>query len=513
MRYEFSNESTLVQLKYIPQQVAFLEALRARHCIEDHTWSMDFGNPASLNCPTCGGKGYRDYGRMLLLAGRQGGKTRIGTLAAVLEASMPGARGWVSAPTYRDLVDVVEPAFFAQAPAHWREYWSLSDRTLNLPHGAHVAFRSLHDPNIARGPELDFWLVDEACQVSDEALEIGDPMLSIRQGIIIATTTPQGEDWVYEQLYTPAAAGVPGHWFATWKSADNPSQSGEYLAGKRATMSPEMYAQEYEASIVNFRGAIYGGLVDPCVVEDDVPDQLVRLKQFLPDWPYINPQLTTLVGLDPGSDHPFAGAFGVITSAGIVIAAEYEERKSAIMLHARRLKELALTTNLRWVCDRSQAQTMIELAQHGIMAAATESGPGSVDAGIERLKTWMLSGQLIIVKSRCPRLIARLKSYRYADSKKNDGSTGKQEPYKKNDDLPDALRYLVMSWPHLPQIVATVATRDLSNFDDKTRRDMERVAKHTSDLDKARIEEGISEFTHQSEVEEYASYDSMYANW
>src|SRR5574338_117132 len=131
----YENASALVQLQHIPQQVAFLRALAARFCANNHTWSITFGDPRTKNCPVCGQKGQRDFTKMLLLAGRQGGKTRIGTLGAVLEASMPQSRGWVSAPTYRDLVDFVEPAFFAKLPQQWRDEgdWNASDRILTLP--------------------------------------------------------------------------------------------------------------------------------------------------------------------------------------------------------------------------------------------------------------------------------------------------------------------------------------------------------------------------------------------
>jgi phage terminase large subunit-like protein len=140
---------------------------------------------------------------MLLLAGRQGGKTRIGTLGGVLEASMPNSYGWVTAPTYRDLLDFVEPAFFAQLPQSWLDEgdWNVSDRLLLLPNGARVAFRSLEDPQSVRGPTLDWWLMDEACKVSGVAHEVGDAMLAIKEGVEILTTTPRGEDWVYEEVW------------------------------------------------------------------------------------------------------------------------------------------------------------------------------------------------------------------------------------------------------------------------------------------------------------------------
>lgn len=515
-KYQFANEAGLVQLQYQPQQAAFIRALAARHCVCGASWQMAFGDPSTTRCPACGTKGLRDFDKMLLLAGRQGGKTRIGTLAGVLEASMPNTRGWVTAPSYRDLLDFVEPAFFAQLPQAWLDEgdWNVDDRVLRLPNGSTVAFRSLDNPQTVRGPELDWWLMDEACQVSEVAHEVGDAMLAIRQGVQILTTTPQGEDWVYEKVYLHAQHGTPGYWAATWKSIDNPVMTAAYIEQKRATMSLEMFAQEYEASIVSFRGAIYGDLVSAATLDDATDDGMAILKKAFPQWPQIDPTLTCVIGLDPGSDHPFAGAFGVITPRGIFILNEYEERERPNMLHALYLKQLAPTTNLRWTCDRSQAQTMLELAQHGIYAVASEGGPGSVVAGIERVKTWMLSGQLLLVKSRCPKLIARLKSYRWADTKRNDGSTGKQEPYKRGDDLPDALRYLLMSWPHLPEPIATSTGRDLSAFDDKTRRDIERMARHTRAVDKERIEDGVGEFhVRHEELVSGSAFDSMYSNW
>jgi hypothetical protein len=48
--------------------------------------------------------------------------------------------------------------------------------------------------------------MDEACQVSGMAHEVGDAMLAIKQGVEILTTTPQGEDWVYEEGVVPRRA-------------------------------------------------------------------------------------------------------------------------------------------------------------------------------------------------------------------------------------------------------------------------------------------------------------------
>lgn len=501
-KYKLANGDGIVKLKYQPQQMAFIRALAARHCDPSEPkygcgfeWSIKFGDPATTFCPRCGKLGTRDYVKMLLLAGRQGGKTRIGTLGAVLEASMPNSYGWVTAPTYRDLTDFVEPAFFAQLPQQWMDEgdWNVSDRLLVLPNGARIAFRSLEDPQSVRGPTLDWWLMDEACKVSGVAHEVGDAMLAIKEGVEILTTTPRGEDWVWEKVWCLAEAGQPGYWAARWVSTDNPTMSKSYIEGKRATMSDEMFKQEYEADFVTFQGAIYGStMIDPCIIKDDTEAGFAELKRYLPEWPAINPARTAVVGLDPGSDHPFAGCLLVITERAIICCGEYEQRESPAVEHAANLKALARGLTPRWGIDRSQAQMTIELAQHGIFAAPAEN---NVIAGIERVKSWMVSGQLKFVKTKTKKMVGALKSYRWAETEKKDGASGVQQPYKRKDDLPDALRYGVMTWPHLPEVPEIdKGLRDLSQMDEKTRGEIERVMRHMDRVKEEKVEDGVGEF-------------------
>lgn len=510
-KYRLANTDAVVKLGYQPQQIAFLNALARRYCTAcGATWSITFGLLETTFCPKCKAPGTREFDKMLLLAGRQGGKTRIGTLGGVLEASMPNSYGWVTAPTYRDLADFVEPAFFAQLPQQWLEDgdWNVGDRILNLPNGARVAFRSLEDPQVVRGPTLDWWLMDEACKVSGVAHEVGDAMLAIKKGVEILTTTPRGEDWVYEQVWVRAEQGVPGYWAAKWVSTDNPSMNKEYVDGKRATMSVEMFAQEYLADIVTFQGAIYGGpLIARAELDDRSEEGYAFLKKLIPEWPQLNPARTCVVGLDPGSDHPFGGVLIIVTERGLVVCGEYCEREKVAMTHAANLKAMAAGLSPRWGIDRSQAQMVLELAQHGIFAAGAEN---AVVPGIERVKSWIVSGQLWIVKSRCPQLLSELKSYRWKDTEKRDGSTGTQEPYKRKDDLCDALRYGVMTWPHLPAVPETSSVRDLSSFSDTDRRDIQRMLKHER-VEQEKIEDGVGDFYGDTEEYDTGATDAFYA--
>jgi hypothetical protein len=496
-KYKLANPEPLVTLKHNPYQVGAIAALLGRICFFDNTrWSAKPGQDDTLNCPVCGQRGERVYDRILLIAGRQGGKTRISTLMCILELSFSGVYGWITAPTYRDLTDFVEPTFFKQIPQSWVDEgdWSASDRILTLPNKSLVAFRSLEDPESARGPTLDFFFMDEAAKVAKRAWEAANPTLAIKRGVGMFSTTPAGEDWVYDDLWGAAEKKEPGWWATRYKSIDNPIMSPAYIESQRRQMSAEMFSQEYEADFVTFQGAIYGDLVGPCVIDDTTPEGLAILKRHIPEWPSIDASRSAVVGLDPGSDHPFAGVLGVATPNALVITDEYRERQLPAATHARNLKNIVGGLKPRWGIDRSQAQMQIELAQHGIFCLAAENKVTGDTGGIERVKTWMLSGQLLIVKSRCPRLIAELKSYRWAETEKNDGSTGAQQPYKRKDDLCDALRYLLMAWPQLPAVVHIEVKRDLSALPEKTRAEIERMNRHEAQEKKKKDDDGVGEF-------------------
>ena len=134
--------------------------------------------------------GKRAYRILSLFAGRRGGKTKIGAVGAV-EEMQPNTLGWACAPSYPELHDYVIPAVMELIPRHWIQNTSDSRLELTLKNGARVAFRSLDDPNRARGPGLDWAWIDETRKVSKLAYTTMLPALLDRKGVLINTTTPE----------------------------------------------------------------------------------------------------------------------------------------------------------------------------------------------------------------------------------------------------------------------------------------------------------------------------------
>lgn len=493
-RIKFANQEPLVTLLHNPYQAAFMADRRRRVCKNHrHQWTYVYnGQREDLSCPTCGGVSVRAFTRYLLRAGRRGGKTRICALAMIEELTIPFAHWWATAPTYRMLEDYVLPAFFSQIPQAWIDHkdteWSESELTLRLPQRSIAQFRSLENPDSGRGPGLSGLWMDEIALLTRLHWETISPTLTDKRGILIAGTTPRGPDWVHERFYQLAEQGMPGYWATHYSSLHNPFLDPSVIEEARRTMTPLMFQQEYMADIVTFTGAIYGEILGECVI--DGTDE--EMKAYFPEWPNIDSTRPSVTGLDPGTDHPFAGVHLVASPRGLVAVGEYEQRKKPFAIHAAGIQQMRRGFDSRIAIDRSQAQAQIELMQYGLY---TQTAENDVVAGINRVSAWMLHSAgkfpgptrngiethlprgLVLPKSLVPTLIKRLQSYRWDESEKADGATKPRElVYKKDDDLCDALRYALMVYPELPQSDPVVSTqrRDLAGMPDDMRLQIER---------------------------------------
>jgi hypothetical protein len=477
-----TNETGQVSLLWNRYQAAFLQAKRER---------------------TKSGK--RGYRILSLFAGRRGGKTKIGAVGAV-EEMKPDTLGWACAPSYPELHDYVIPAVMQLIPKQWIASASESRLELALKNGARVAFRSLDDPNRARGPGLDWAWIDEARKIQKLAYSTMLPALLDKKGVLTITTTPNGQDWCFEEFWEPVDKGHIGFWRCRYHTADNPSIDPEEIEFHRRTMDPLFFAQEYEADFVTFAGAVYGSTINEQLLRTDE-----EIRQHFPEWPDINPNRRSIVGLDPGADHPFGSVLLVQGDKGMVAVGEHLARDASAFNHKHALYRMLATYNpaqpfqpVSWAIDRSQKQWAIELAQHPLPIYAT-AAENNVVAGIERVKSWVHTRQLWFIVAKVPRLVEQLRGYKWAQQE--DSHEYKREAVvKKADDLPDALRYALMTWPEMPMAEEAPTGRDLSVFNDEQRWAMERLERiETAEKDRA---EGIE---HDRDRHDEDFFDHGYA--
>jgi hypothetical protein len=459
-------------LIYQPMQAAFLAAHKERSCKCGTKFYIDASNGV-FGCPKCGGRGTRLWNRLLIIAGRRWGKSRAGSIAAVEEATIPNSTVWCCAPTNPKLHRYVIPAIQQLIPEDWVEDWNSEFKDLRLKNGSLIHFQTLEDPDQGRGQGLDALWIDEVCELSKEHWEVIRPSLA-GDTVAFFTTSPRSFDWVYKELYQPAEQGIPGFWacHAPTSSSANPKVSPEFLAVERATMSPEMYRQEYEADFVIFTGAIYGGAIESQILRTDE-----EIRKVLPEWDgkgNIEAWRQVIVGIDTGADHPFGGVKIVSTEKGLVVCGEYLERNKSFIQHAHSLKRLAWNVNTKWAINKNDKQPALELAQHGIFCQKAENDQ---IAGIERVKSWLASKQFWFIERLCPQTIRQMQAYRWADNTANDGSLKKEKVYKLDDELPDCVRYATMTWPVLPAMPPALVDgpRDLSAYSGELKASIERL--------------------------------------
>lgn len=342
-------------------------------------------------------------------------------------------------------------------PPDWVESWNVEFGDLRLKNKSLIHFQTLEDPDQGRGQGLDWLWMDEASELTEDHWYVIRPSLTERRGVAFFSTSPRSYDWVYDQLYKPAEDGVPGFWACRYSTSENPIISSEELAEARATMPDKMYRQEYEADFVTFTGAVYGEELQRYHFLNS--DEAVRC--FIPEWPQISPQRPVIIGIDTGADHPFGAVKLVSTEKGLIVVGEYLERERSFIKHASALKSLAGVEKPRYAINKNDKQASIELAQHGVYAAKAEN---DVVAGTERVKSWLVTNQLFFVADKVPQTIRQMQAYRWADNTNTDGQTRKERAFKKNDELPDALRYALMSWPILPRPQEIVKIRDISHL-------------------------------------------------
>jgi phage terminase large subunit-like protein len=140
-----------------------------------------------------------------LCAGRRWRKTTL-KMSRTVEEANEGARILWGAPVFDQVYVGAEEARKATAGV---ARFNQGRMTLDFPSGGRVIYRSLDDPDNARGHTVDGVVIDEPADVRPEAWhEVLRPMLMDTGGWAILGGTPKGQtNWFY-QLFK-AWAGMP----------------------------------------------------------------------------------------------------------------------------------------------------------------------------------------------------------------------------------------------------------------------------------------------------------------
>ncbi|MHC1599282.1 MAG: terminase large subunit domain-containing protein [Candidatus Methanospirareceae archaeon] len=200
-----------------------------------------------------------------VVAGRKFGKTKCMAFLALWYA--------LTHPKHRLLI--VAPSY-PQATIMFREIWSfirhsVVDRfvakILKTPfpqiyfkNEAEIQARSTQNPDLLRGEEAHFIIMDEAAYIKDEVVtEVLEPMLLVTNGRWIKISTPAGRNHFYDTFLKGQSEEFPEYSSYQFPSTANPYVSEDFLELKKRELGENSIAfrTEYLAEFVEDQNAVF----------------------------------------------------------------------------------------------------------------------------------------------------------------------------------------------------------------------------------------------------------------
>lgn len=412
-----------------------------------------------------------DKKRLVLLWSRQMGKTLSALNQAWMSAACKQGRYMIVFPQYRQAKDTIWNQYLHYIPKGIVHSTNATDLTITLKHivkpvelkmpNGQIMYGESHNPDMPastielkgsedadklRGMKAQGIIFDEyAIQDPENWATVFQPMLSTTNGWAAFISTPKGFNHFYDLV---RYAETHDDWFiskATWR--DNPHVDPKFIESVRqeAQEKGEMSAfmQEYELEFRSVEGAVY--------------------PEFNRDVHVIKPsevptEGTIYCSIDFGwaEDHPTAVVFVLIDAnqdwyVFDEICVSKTKLEDTIEVIKQKLGDKRMVSI---VGDSARPDLIDYMATAGMPIVPAPKGANSVASGIQLVGQMLVPREQLIGKpkpklffsSTCKKGIPQMEGYRY-NSKKLDRKVS-ETPIKDKDDIPDALRYLVLHLKH-----------------------------------------------------------------
>jgi len=367
-----------------------------------------------------------------LIAGRRFSKTFIAMNSLAKHARYPNTKCMYVAPSYRMAKQIVwEDLKDMLRERCWAKKINESDLSITLVNGSTILLRSADNPDSIRGIGLDFVVIDEAADVSEEAWRaVIRPTLSDRHGEALIIGTPKGRNWLYD-VYNDAKHLADWH---SWQKTtlDGGQVTEEEILQAQRDMDDRTFKQEYMATFVEYSGLIYYAF----------GDHNIQTMQFATD-----SRTPVHVGMDFNIS-PLCAVIGHQHLEGVHIYDEIEIHGSDTETMAKEIQQRYPGRRIICYPDASGSQRRtsaggrtdhIILKNAGFQLRVGSVNPsvkdriGSVNAACKSVD----GNTRLTIDPKCVKLINALRKHVYSE--------GTRQPEKNSglDHLNDALGYMV----------------------------------------------------------------------
>ncbi len=401
------------------------------------------------------------------------GKTLIGCITVLCWAVMYGGDYLIARQFAPELKITTLKTFLEICPPELIVEYRVADGIVKIKSRtgkpATIIFRQLEEPDKLRSLNLAGAYVDEASQTTEAGFMLLQGRLrglGLRK--LILTTNPAGHDWIWRwfvnQDFFKAESSKKMFKLIKAPSTENVHLPEGYVQSVMETWSEDRIRREIFGDFDSFEGQVYSDFrADVHVVQPfAIPDEWERVA-----------------GMDHGYRNPACCLWGAVDYDGnVYIYREFYEREwlieeicggktignqrisGIVALTAKeRLQGVYIdpsTRNRRGTTGLSDHDTYLECLPDTFPLKMANNDKTS---GIDKVKSYLkvnprTNKPRLFIFSTCRNLLDEIATYRYQELTMGQvGQTNeKEEPKKVNDHSMDALRYLIMSRPELPNL-------------------------------------------------------------
>jgi len=406
-----------------------------------------------------------DWRYMVVCTGKRGSKSITAAAEAVCELAFRSRHLWAVAPSYHLTRNVfrwvwkwvVEQRCFGPDSIEYCHNTRdrIDIRLKSALGGSIIEGKSAESPNSLMGVPVHLIVLDEAAFVEENVwLDKLEPDTLDYHGRTLFTSTPNGRNWYekYSLRGQTKDTRESGWRFYTAPTTSNPFIDPEWLESKRWQVPELLWKQNYMGLFEALAGLIW---------PDFSPKHASDGGHLLNPADFDLKDRTHGIAIDVGIQHPTAAVWGATDQKGdVVIYRDYSACESSYGEHADAIRDLnTYPLSYGYISpDASRTQpTERNRKKDNAMKAFRRRGlrvrpaNNDVDLGISIVSEYLRASQFsecvdpkVHISTECTGLIEALGCYIWDTTRSGEP---KNCPRKKDDDLLDAFRYLMVSRP------------------------------------------------------------------
>ena len=362
---------------------------------------------------------------LLAIAGIQGGKTFCGCIWVQLEIEKyPTKNHLICALSQDQLNNVVIDKFFTWFPGY-KMYYVKKDKTVYLPTGGKIFFRSLEDPKYVEGITAHSAWIDEADLCGYKAYTVVRGRLNATGGRLLMTSSLSENSWLSEYMERFAEGEFE---IVNWKSKENPAFSDEEWESLKKEMDPVLFRKRYEADLNFNSGRVYGGFDKERHSPFQVPlDDPIERYFIGIDWGYVDPTAIILIGLS--------------YKKNVYIISDFVVEGAPIDLICLAIDKYRRDFNVRMIYADPSNKSMLQSVNTRIKAGII-AGNRDIFSGTSTIRNLIFQNRFFVLQN-CKHVLREIRAYSFIRGLVN----MTEEPEDKNNHTLDAIRYVLATYP------------------------------------------------------------------